>query len=116
MTQDELVAEMQKRFGADAKQWTFVCPMCKTRQSANDFYAAGFKPGTGEVNKYLGFSCIGRFTNAGEHKTGTPPGKGCNWTLGGLFQIHELEIILPDGKRSACMEIAEVESKLEVAS
>ena len=101
------MAEMRKRFGDDAKQWKFVCPMCKTVQSANDFYAAGFKPGTGAVNKYLGFSCIGRFTKAGEHKAGTPPGRGCNWTLGGLFHIHELEIIMPEGTVSACMEIAD---------
>lgn len=114
LTQDELIAEMRARHGEDAKQWKFVCPMCKTPQCANDFYAAGFKPGTGEVNKYLGFSCIGRFTNAGEHKKGTPPGKGCNWTLGGLFQIHELEVILPDGKKSPCMEIAD--APVEVAA
>lgn len=108
ITQEELVAEMRQRFGDNARQWKFVCPMCKTVQCADDFFATGkFQPGTGEVNKYLGFSCIGRFTGAGAPRSGTPPGRGCNWTLGGLLQIHELEIILPDGKRSPAFEIAE---------
>jgi hypothetical protein len=107
MTQAELVAELRQRFGDDARQWTFICPICKTRQNANDFFATGqFKPGTGEVNKYLGFSCIGRFTGAGPHKPGRAPGRGCDWTLGGLLQVHELEIILPNGKRSPAMEMA----------
>jgi hypothetical protein len=113
ITQAELCAEMERRFGPDAKAWKFFCPMCKTPQSASDFYAAGFKPGTGEVNKYLGFSCIGRFTKAGPHQPGQPPGRGCNWTLGGLFQIHQMEVVLPNGQKSPCMEIAPAEEKVE---
>lgn len=43
-----------------------------------------------EASQYIGFSCIGRFNNK---RT------GCDWTLGGLFRIHELEVITDDGER-----------------
>jgi len=85
ITLAEWQAEGERKFGPDQHNWAFVCPACNTPQTARDFYAAGFEPGKGEVNKYLGFSCIGRFTKA----------KGCDWTLGGLFQIHTLEVLVP---------------------
>lgn len=67
---------------------TFRCPACKTLQSANDLIKAGAGKNFNEVEKYLAFSCVGRFDK----------NKGCNWTLGGLFSMHELEVITPDGK------------------
>lgn len=76
----------------------FVCPGCRTVQSARDFIAAGAGGAFEEVEKYLGFSCVGRFTGA-DTPRGVPDGKPCNWTLGGLFKIHELEVIDGDGKR-----------------
>lgn len=121
ITQDELHAEMTARFGADPRKWKFKCPACGTAQSAEDFFAVGFKPGTGEVNKYLGFSCIGRFTNAGDKgiaakNAGKPWDKGCNWTLGGLLHIHELEVILPDGSKQPAFEIADAPKEVKVAA
>lgn len=74
------------------------CPMCGTVQSAADLIAAGAGTDFHEVEKYLGFSCVGRFTGAGGHKEGTPPGRGCDWTLGGLLHIHELEVVTSDGE------------------
>lgn len=67
---------------------TFQCPNCKTLQSAQDLIDAGAGSSFDEVEKYLAFSCVGRFTKE----------KGCNWTLGGLLHIHELEVITPDGE------------------
>ena len=108
-THVEWLAEGERRLGPDAKKWVFVCPACKTPQSAEDFYRAGFKPGKGEVNKYLGFSCIGRFTGAGPHKPGEAPGRGCDWTLGGLLHIHTVEIVMDGGKKHAVFEFAEAQ-------
>ena len=108
----DFVAEAKRRFGDDPKRWQFVCPMCGTVQSANDFYATGqFKPGTGELNKYLGFSCIGRFTGQGDEgiaakNAGKPWDKGCNWTLGGLFQTHSIELVGDDGKPHPHFDLA----------
>ena len=69
---------------------TFRCPRCGVLQSANDLINAGAGSTFDEVEKYLGFSCIGRFPKAN--------GRGCDWTLGGLFRIHVLEVKTPDGK------------------
>lgn len=63
----------------------FVCPSCGTEQSMNDLIEAGVDPD--KATNYVAFSCIGRFDES----------KGCNWTLGGLFQIHEVEVETPDG-------------------
>lgn len=66
---------------------TFECPRCKTLQSANDLIKAGAGKTLDEVQPFLGYSCVGRWTKD----------KGCDWTLGGLFQIHELVVVTEDG-------------------
>lgn len=86
----------------------FLCPTCKTPQTALDLIAAGAGKNFEEVEKYLGFSCIGRFTGAGSPRK-DPDGKPCNWTLGGLFKVHKLEITTPDGRRHPHFELASKE-------
>ena len=93
MTTDEF-HEAIKLQGCKIKNVTFCCPACKTLQSAQDLIDAGAGKNVAEVEKYLAFSCIGRFTKD----------KGCDWTLGGLFKIHTLEIITEEGKRRPCFE------------
>lgn len=62
------------------KKINFICPKCKTPQSYNDFKKEGIDSGV--IMKVLAFSCIGRHSRS----------KGCNWSLGGWFQIHEVEV------------------------
>ena len=81
--------EILKEQGVPMEEVTFQCPRCKTLQSANDLIAAGAGKNLNEVEKYLAFSCVGRFDKD----------KGCDWTLGGFFQMHELEVITTDGER-----------------
>lgn len=81
--------EAMRQQGVPIEQVTFKCPRCKTLQCAQDLIDARAGNTLAEVERYLGFSCVGRFD----------PDKGCDWTLGGLFQIHELEVITPDGER-----------------
>jgi len=78
----------------------FHCHMCGTVQSAADLIAAGAGDTFEEVEKYLGFSCVGRWTHRKPPPVATAKGTqiGCNWTLGGLFQFHELAVRTPDGK------------------
>jgi len=87
MTLDELKAAIKSQ-GVPIEDVTFECPHCHTLQSMNDLIAVGAGKNREAVEPYIGFSCIGRFTKE----------KGCDWTLGGLFQIHELEVITPDGE------------------
>ena len=73
----------KKHWPESAAEIEFICPSCKTVQSANDLIKAGAGDSFDDINKYLGFSCVGRWDEK----------QGCNWTLGGLFKIHELEIV-----------------------
>ncbi len=100
--------------GVSSREYiALICPACHTVQCAQDLIRAGAGEKPPETTsfetivKYLGFSCVGRFTGAGPAKMDAPPGKGCDWTLGGLFHIHELEIILPDGKRQMSFTLAD---------
>lgn len=81
------------------------CPMCGTIQSAADLIEAGAGGTFEEVEKYLGFSCVGRFTGAPSPRK-AHDGKPCDWTLGGLFSTHKLEIVTPDGKHHPHFELA----------
>lgn len=85
----------RERFGDDTEKWKFVCPRCGESQSAEDLVKTGVDKS--DVEKYVGFSCIGRFTKE----------RGCDWTLGGLFQLHNLEIVTDDGKHHPHFELAE---------
>ena len=94
-THDDWVTEAKKLFGDDLKKWSFVCPQCKTAQTIQDFIDAGVEKE--RISTAIAFSCIGRFTED----------KGCDWTLGGLFHIHKVEIIMEDGKNHPAFEFSE---------
>ena len=116
MTQNEFLAEAKRRFGDSPRGWKFVCPMCGTIQSVQQLLDAVIAAGgkKDDVHDYIGFSCIGRFTKAGDagisaHGRGEKWDKGCNWTLGGLLQCHTFEVIMEDGKARPTFELADVE-------
>lgn len=94
MTRDEYIALAEKHWGKDNKNWLFECPHCHTYQGFHNFVEAGVEKA--KIEDYLGFSCIGRFTDK----------LGCDWTLGGLFQIHEVEVDY-EGKKYRRFKIAE---------
>jgi predicted RNA-binding Zn-ribbon protein involved in translation (DUF1610 family) len=105
ITLEQFHAEIKAQNAASKEDITFVCPMCGTHQSARDLIDAGAGATFDEVEKYLAFSCVGRFTNAGAPRR-QPDGRPCNWTLGGLFQTHSLEV-LHEGKAHPRFELAE---------
>lgn len=91
--------------GVEREHYTFRCPMCRSLQSASDLIRAGAGQSFEHVEKYLGFSCLGRFTGApGPRKD--PDGQPCDWTLGGLFSLHKLEVITEDGSHVPRFEVA----------
>lgn len=88
----------------------FKCVVCGTIQSGFDLIKVGAGKDFESIEGFLGFSCIGRWTNAGEYKKkkskkASKTTIGCNWTLGGLFTIHKVEILM-DQKLRPCFELA----------
>jgi len=113
MTQGELEERLRGQ-GADSPlDVVFICPQCKTAQSARDLIAAGAGRTMEDVQRFVGFSCVGRFTH------GQPPPRvpgtqdGCNWTLGGLFQVHTHEYVDDQGAVHPMFEIASPETAAE---
>ncbi|MDP1530285.1 MAG: VVA0879 family protein [Rhodoferax sp.] len=100
--------------GVKREDLALICPMCQTVQSATDLIAAGAGSNFDEVEKYLGFSCVGRFTGAGTPRK-DPDGAACNWTLGGLFALHKLEVVTEDGKRHPRFEPATPDQAMQHA-
>jgi len=94
-TPEQLREECIRNWGKNPLDWKFICPRCHTIQSGRDLVNAGVKDN--DVRKYAAFSCIGRFSDD----------VGCDWSLGGLFRIHELEVEYKDGKIIPYFEIAQ---------
>ncbi|MBD9434200.1 hypothetical protein IB257_30045 [Achromobacter sp. ACM03] len=87
---------------------TVKCPMCGTLQNGLDFIAAGAGKNWGDVARYVGVDCVGRFTGAGSPRK-EPDGQTCNWSLSGLFQTHRMVVVTPDGIEHPHFELASPE-------
>ena len=96
LTLDEFRAALKAQ-GVDREDYAFKCPMCGTIQSGRMLINAGAGSDFDAINGVVGFSCVGRFTGKTSPSVEKDKNHGCNWTLGGLFQIHTLEVITPDG-------------------
>lgn len=88
--------------------FAFRCPMCGTIQSARDLIAAGAGADIDAVEGYLAFSCVGRWKGAAAPRR-VPDGNPCDWTLGGLFTLHKLEVVTEDGKTHPRFELTSPE-------
>ena len=98
MTLKEFHDALKAQGVASRRHAALKCPMCGTVQSMHSLIQAGAGKTEDDVEKYAGFSCVGRWTGAGSPRP-KPDGEPCNWTLGGLLTLHELEVITPDGQR-----------------
>lgn len=94
ITIEQFHSELEAQ-GVEHRDKAVVCPLCGTAQSMNDFAKAGLKPA--EIEKVFAFSCIGRWTGKGSPPKVKGTQDGCNYTLGGLLKLHELEVILEHG-------------------
>lgn len=92
MTLKEWKKKAKSLFGSDPLDWEFKCVQCGHIQKGRDFQGVVDDP----MNMAF-FSCIGRWKK----------GVGCDWTLGGLLRIHELEVEAEDGKHIPVFEFAE---------
>lgn len=106
--------ERMKAQGVPVENVAFICPMCQTIQTGLDLIEAGAGKDMDEVDRYLGFVCVGRFLGAGETRA-EPDGSPCNWTLGGLLRVHKIEIKYPDDihKQRAIFDLATPEQAKE---
>lgn len=87
-----------KAQGVPKEMLVVQCPMCRTMQCPQDLIDAGAGADFDAVEKFVGFSCVGRWTGADSPRS-EPDGEPCNWTLGGLLSLHKLEVVTPDGER-----------------
>lgn len=109
-----------KTQGVSREHLALVCPICGTVQSMASLVKAGARPE--EVDGLFGFSCEGRFSHAGPwpSESATTEAarqrrlvRGCDWTLGGLLHLHQLEVMTEDGPRP-CFELATPEQAAEL--
>ena len=111
-------AEFRERLRAQGVSsnlhYAFKCPACKTVQSASSLIKAGAGADLSAVEQHVGFNCVGRFTGAG-NSSRQEPETGCDWSLGGLFQIHNLVVQPTDGRVWPVFDLAtpEVAQALE---
>jgi hypothetical protein len=101
MTLEEFHQALRDQHRERPADLTYRCPRCGLVQSGQDLIDAGAGKTWQEVEKYAAFSCVGRWSKT----------KGCDWTLGGLFQIHELEVITPDGEHHPRMMPVKTDTK-----
>jgi hypothetical protein len=83
-TLTEWLAEGERRFGANKKDWAFICPACGRISTQREFAALGVT--ANGVTR----TCIGRHNGKGVaglslKKGDAPPADGCDWTAGGLL-------------------------------
>ncbi len=94
LTIDEWRKEGTDKFGDRWSLWKFQCVKCGNIQCGKDFESIGLTPE--EIEKVVFFSCIGRWKKD----------VGCDWTLGGLFRIHKLEVTNAEGVPIPAFEFA----------
>lgn len=83
ITLDQFVTRLQAQ-GVPQEHYAFRCVRCGHIQSAVSL--ARYLPPEDAGNAAY-FACEGRFNR----------GTGCDWTLGGLFRIHKLEVLSENG-------------------
>lgn len=121
LTQAELLAELQARFGHDPMNWAFQCPSCGDVATGRDFreaLAAHPRHERGQAvtaSDVLGQECIGRTLGALSKSGGKYKGRGCDWCAYGLFG-GPWTVTLPDGGTMRCSPLAPAPVAREASS
>lgn len=79
-------AEAARLFGPDPMLWRFVCPSCGHEASVADWKNAG------APSSAAAFSCVGRWTGAGDATEFKRAGGPCNYAGGGLIRLNPVQI------------------------
>lgn len=99
VTKEQWLKRGAELFGSDTGTWRFRCPSCGHVQSVVSVQAIDPSLSAESVAGWIYYSCQGRQL---DRKHG-----GCDWTLGGLFRIHKLEVLEPDGSVQPVFEFDE---------
>lgn len=91
---DAWIQKAKDLFGKNPMDWKFKCVSCGMVQTIQDFILAGVERDVAVQIVYQ--ECIGRHVK----------GKGCDWALYGLLNIHELEVER-DGERMPVFRFTE---------
>jgi len=78
----EWIEKAKELFGKDSYNWKFKCPSCGHVQSINSMLKHTPSLKADDIVNMVFFNCEGRYNEK----------YGCDWTLGGLFQIHKVEV------------------------
>ena len=78
-TLNQWLEEAKQRFGEDALDWKFKCPVCGNVQTMRMFKDAGIDPHSAY------FNCASRYGLGGK--------SDCKWTMGGLFSVGGVFVI-----------------------
>lgn len=82
----EWIQEAEGLFGDDPTEWKFECVRCGHVQSVGSVQERNPHLSQAEIAKWVFYSCEGRINDD----------VGCDWSLGGLLQIHEREVRFRD--------------------
>lgn len=88
ISHEEFLLTMKDQ-GVPREHYAFKCVRCGNIQSAVSLVKY---MSADEALARVYFSCEGRFTKE----------RGCDWTLGGLFKIHKLEVLTEDKNDPVC--------------
>ena len=95
MNYEEWIKKAKELFGKDSYEWKFKCPSCSHIQSINSWLEHNPELKAEEIENLVFFNCEGRINEK----------YGCDWTLGGLFKIHKVEVEF-NGKQVPVFEYA----------
>lgn len=99
-------------FGTKPDDWRFKCPSCGHVQSTGEVLQRHPTLDRNSIKEWIYFNCEGRQWAC----KGKKPQLGCDWTLGGLFQIHKVEVVTPDGKSIQAFEFAHEEGMARIVA
>lgn len=115
LTHEQYLALLYSQ-NVEQQDYAVICPMCGTVQSGRLLIQAGVAPDFESVTRYLGFSCVGRFTGKASPSVEEGKNHGCDWTLGGLLHCHIMVLEAPDGIKRPVFEPASPEQARELAA
>lgn len=82
LSYEDWIKKAKELFGKDSYNWRFKCASCGHIQSINSMLEHNPLLKAKDFENSIYFNCEGR----------TNEGYGCDWSLGGLFHVHKLEV------------------------